>query len=93
MIAAALAIDPNEPHAHLARLSLRSGTLDLGTTEDRLRQILEANPNNMQAMRLLWSMLQCVGRSRDAQALVLVVPSGLTRSPRGATIRWHNYYG
>ncbi len=69
-IAAALAIDPNEPHAHLARLSLRSGTLDLGSTEDRLRQILEANPNNMQAMRLLWSMLQCVGRSRDALALV-----------------------
>ena len=69
-IAAALAINPNEPHAHLARLLLRSGTLDLGTTEDRLRQILAADPSNMQAMRLLWSMLQCVGRSREALALV-----------------------
>jgi DNA-binding winged helix-turn-helix (wHTH) protein len=69
-IAAALEIDPNEPHAHLARLSLRSGTLDLGTTEDRLRQILAAAPDNMQAMRLLWNMLQCVGRSREALALV-----------------------
>jgi DNA-binding winged helix-turn-helix (wHTH) protein len=69
-IAAALAIDPNEPHAHLARLLLRSGTLDLGSTEDRLRQILAADPSNMQAMRLLWNMLQCVGRSREALALV-----------------------
>ena len=91
-IAAALAIDPNEPHAHLARLLLRSGTLDLGTTEDRLRQILAADPSNIQAMRLLWNMLQCVGRSREALALV---ERSLRINPlaSGAIIRERNYYG
>ena len=69
-IDAALALDPREPNAHLARVVLEGGTLDLSATEDRLRRILTADPNNMQVMRQLWNLLQCVGRSRDALALV-----------------------
>jgi hypothetical protein len=32
--------------------------------------VLAAHPNNNTAMKLLWNLLQCVGRSRDALALV-----------------------
>jgi DNA-binding winged helix-turn-helix (wHTH) protein/tetratricopeptide (TPR) repeat protein len=67
---AALEIDPRQPDARLAQIVLESGTLDLGSTEDRLRQVLAADPTNIQAMRMLWNMLHCAGRSRDALALV-----------------------
>lgn len=67
---AALAIDPNEPHAQLARMILQGSMLDLSATEGRLRRILASNPDNLPAMRQLWNFLQCVGRSRDALALV-----------------------
>ncbi len=69
-INAALTLDPREPNAHLARVVLEGGTLDLSATEDRLRRILAADPNNMQVMRQLWNLLQCVGRSQEALALV-----------------------
>lgn len=66
----ALAIDPNEPNARLAQVHLDQSTLDLDETEDRLRQILATDPSNIRTMRILWSLLQCVGRSREALALV-----------------------
>ena len=68
--ATALTLNPNEPHAQLARMVLQGSTLDLSATEDRLRQILALDPNNQQAMRQLWNLLQCVGRSREALTLV-----------------------
>ena len=68
--AVALSIDPSEPHAQLARMVMEGSTLDLSTTEDRVRRILAAHPDNIHAMRQLWNLLQCVGRSREALALV-----------------------
>ena len=67
---AALALDPNEPNARLAQTLLQRSTLDLAETEDRLRDILATDPDNIRAMRQLWSLLQCVGRSRDSLAMI-----------------------
>lgn len=67
---AALAIDANEPNARLAEVHLQVATLDLAETEDRLRQILATDPVNIRGMRLLWSLLQCVGRSRESLAMI-----------------------
>jgi DNA-binding winged helix-turn-helix (wHTH) protein len=67
---AALALDPNQSHARLALVVLERSSLDFADTEDRLREILKTDPTNTAAMRYFWNMLQCVGRSRDALALV-----------------------
>ena len=67
---AALALDPNEPNAHLAQIVTKSGSLDLAETEAGLRRVLSLNPDNVSALKQLWNMLQCVGRSREALALV-----------------------
>ena len=67
---AALALDPNEPNAQLAQVMLQSTSLDLFGTEDRLRRILASNPGNINAMKQLWNLLQCAGRSQEALALV-----------------------
>jgi DNA-binding winged helix-turn-helix (wHTH) protein/tetratricopeptide (TPR) repeat protein len=66
----ALAVDPDEPNARLALLTLHRSTLDLATNEDRLREILAKAPNNIPVMDSLWGLLQSAGRSRDALALV-----------------------
>lgn len=66
----ALARDPNEVNARLALTLLERSMLDLATNEDRLRAILATAPENTFAMRLLWGLLQTVGRSHDSFALV-----------------------
>ena len=67
---AALRRNPSEPNARLAQIELEQATLDLASTEDRLRGVLVTAPDDIFAMRALWSLLQCAGRSRDALALV-----------------------
>ena len=67
---AALALDPKEPNARLALTVIQRSSLDFAGTEDRLRDILATAPANIAAMRQMWNLLQCVGRSRDALALV-----------------------
>jgi len=67
---AALAVDPAEPNARLALVTLERSTLDLATNEDRLRDILATAPDNIAVMGSLWGLLQSAGRSRDALALV-----------------------
>jgi hypothetical protein len=69
-VRSALAVDPREPDARLALSLLQRSTLDLATNEDRIRQILAVDPQNIRAMRQLWDLLQCVGRSHDALSLV-----------------------
>ena len=66
----ALAIDPREPNALLARILLERLTLDFAGTEDRLRAVLSIAPTHIYAMRHLWDLLQCVGRCQDALTLV-----------------------
>lgn len=66
----ALALDPNEPNARLAQVLMQLSSLDFASTEDRLREILDGAPDNVHVMRHLWNLMQCVGRSRDALALV-----------------------
>lgn len=65
-----LRLDPTEPNARLAQIQLERSTLDLAATEDRLRAVLASAPNNIFAMRLLWSLLQSTGRSREALTFV-----------------------
>ena len=67
---AALALNPSDPNALLARINLQSGTLDFTETEIRLRRVLQIDPQNIDAMRMLWNLLQCVGRSEEALGLV-----------------------
>jgi DNA-binding winged helix-turn-helix (wHTH) protein len=67
---AALAVDPNEPNARLAMTLLQWSMLDIATFENRLKAILAAKPDNTLAMRELWNLLQCAGRSRDAFAMI-----------------------
>ncbi len=69
-VRAALSINPNEPNARLAQVILQRGTLDFAATEARLRMILAGAPDNIRVMRHLWNLLQCVGRSSDALAVV-----------------------
>jgi DNA-binding winged helix-turn-helix (wHTH) protein/thioredoxin-like negative regulator of GroEL len=66
----ALSLKPNEPHALLAQVILQLSSLDFFSTEDRLRAILADAPDNIHVMRHLWDLMQCVGRSHDALALV-----------------------
>lgn len=67
---AALVIDPSEPNARLAHIFVHQTTLDLFDTEERLEAILKTAPDNRWAMRHYWNLLQCVGRSREALAMV-----------------------
>ena len=67
---AALAIDPRQPDARLALTVLQRSTLDLAANEKLIRGILADDPKNIWAMRLLWNLMQCVGRSEEALALV-----------------------
>jgi DNA-binding winged helix-turn-helix (wHTH) protein/tetratricopeptide (TPR) repeat protein len=67
---AALAVDPKEPNARLALVTLQRSTLDLSTNEDRLREILAMAPDNTVTMDSLWGLLQSAGRSRDALAWI-----------------------
>ena len=69
-IDAALAIDPRQSSARLAQIVLETPNLDMGSNEDRLRQVLASDPTNIEAMRQLWNLLHCAGRSREALALV-----------------------
>lgn len=66
----ALAIDPGEVNARLALTHLGRTSLDMASTEDRLRELLGQAPQNIFVMRQLWNLLQSGGRSRDALALV-----------------------
>jgi len=66
----ALREDPQNANAQLAQIQLQRTTLDLAGTEDRLRAILATAPDNIFAMRLLWHLLTCAGRSREALSFV-----------------------
>lgn len=89
---AALALEPTESNARLALTVIERPTLDFASTEDRLRDILRTDPQNTAAMRQLWNMLQCVGRSRDALALVeraiAVQPLGAANHFPRAQLLW-----
>lgn len=66
----ALSIDPRQPEALLAKVALDRSVLDMDSTETRLREVLAISPGNFFAMRDLWNVLQCGGRSLEALALV-----------------------
>ena len=65
-----LARNPKEPTALLALTQLQRATLDLASTEDRIREALEVDPQNIFALQKLWNLLQTTGQSRAALALV-----------------------
>lgn len=79
---AALERDSRQPHGLLAEVILQRPVLDFAETEQRLRAVLGRDPRNLEAMRLLWNLKQCVGRSREALALV---QRALTAAPLAAS--------
>lgn len=66
----ALSADPRQPEALLAKVALERSVLDMDGTETRLRDVLAISPGNFFAMRDLWDVLQCGGRSVEALGLV-----------------------
>ena len=77
----ALTLDPHQADARLAQIVLRRSMQDFATTEDELRAVLASDPRNIRAMRQLWELMQCVGRSQEALALV---ERALTLAPLSA---------
>lgn len=68
-VQAALAADPKQPNALLARLLLQRGPNDWAFSEDRLREILAIDPRNGFALGHLIFLLQGAGRLRLSYAL------------------------
>jgi DNA-binding winged helix-turn-helix (wHTH) protein/tetratricopeptide (TPR) repeat protein len=60
---AALQRDPNEPHARLAMIDLRAGSLDWSQMEDRLEALRTSAPDNLHVLGSLTSFLQAAGRT------------------------------
>ena len=67
---ASLRANPKEPMALLALMQLQRSTLDLASTEDRIRSALAASPQNVFAMQFMWNLMQSTGQSRAALSLV-----------------------
>lgn len=67
---AALKLARDEPYARLTQIVLQRSALDVPTNEDRLRDVLASDPDNISAMRHLWGLYQSMGLSRRAWALV-----------------------
>ena len=68
--AASLRLHPGDANAAVALIMLQQSTLDLASTERRVRRVLAGAPDNIFAMRLLWNLLQSAGRSHDALEMV-----------------------
>jgi tetratricopeptide (TPR) repeat protein len=62
----ALDRDPGEPHARLAMIDLRAGSLDLSQFEDGLQAVRASAPTNVHVLGSLTSFLQAVGRTSDS---------------------------
>lgn len=62
----ALALDPREPNALLAMVELQGSSLDWATRDNRLRQIIAIDPENLGAIGELVLMLQAAGLSRES---------------------------
>jgi len=62
----ALAIDPKEPNALLAMFELQGSTLDWATRDQKLRQIIGIDPNNVGAIAELVLLLQAAGLTRES---------------------------
>lgn len=65
----ALAIDPAQPDARLARTILQNEMLDWSSREQAFREILADSPDNIRVMRFLTLFLHSVGRCRESLAL------------------------
>jgi DNA-binding winged helix-turn-helix (wHTH) protein/tetratricopeptide (TPR) repeat protein len=88
----ALDLEEKEPNALVAQTLILRSMLDFGSTEDRLRQVLDNAPENTGALRQLWNVMQCVGRSRDALSLIEraleVKPLGASNNFPRAQLLW-----
>ncbi|MBC9030834.1 winged helix-turn-helix domain-containing protein [Sphingomonas sp. JC676] len=67
----ALAIEPNQPDSLAALALLQPEFGDWLAAEKRLRAVLAIQPSNETALSALAALLQGVGRSREAAAIVL----------------------
>lgn len=65
----ALALDPREPNALLAMVSLQRGMIGRAASENELRRILAIAPDNTLVIRNLAQLLHGAGRVRDSYAL------------------------
>jgi DNA-binding winged helix-turn-helix (wHTH) protein len=60
---AALRREPDEPHARLAMIDMKSGSLDWAQIEDRLEVVRASAPTNLHVLGSLTTLLQGLGRT------------------------------
>ncbi len=60
---AALRREPDEPHARLAMIDMKSGSLDWAQIEDRLELVRASAPTNLHVLGSLTTLLQGLGRT------------------------------
>jgi tetratricopeptide (TPR) repeat protein len=88
----ALSIDPKEPNALLAMFELEGSTLDWFTRDQKLRQIIAIDPNNVPAMAELVLLLQAAGMNRESwnwnERAIALVPLSLNYLSKRALKHW-----
>jgi DNA-binding winged helix-turn-helix (wHTH) protein/tetratricopeptide (TPR) repeat protein len=77
----ALQRDPNEPHARLAMIDIKAGSLDWAQMEDRLEALRTSAPTNLHVLGSLTSFLQAAGRTSRSWVYNEQAAAGAPSSP------------
>lgn len=89
---AALRSDPGEPHARLAMIDIRAGSLDWAQMEDRLETVRASAPTNLHVLGSLASFLEAAGRTSKSwmynEQAAAAAPSSPTPQWRRALRLW-----
>ena len=89
---AALRRDPGEPHARLAMIDIRAGSLDWSQMEDRLEALRATAPANVHVLGSLTSFLQAAGRTTRSwlynEQAAAIAPTSPTPQWRRALRLW-----
>lgn len=89
---AALQRDPNEPHARLAMIDMKSGSLDWAQIEDRLEAVRALAPTNIHVLGSLATLLQGLGRTSRSwlynETAAALAPASPTPQWRRALRLW-----
>jgi len=89
---AALQSDPNEPHARLAMVDMKSSSLDWSQIEDRLEALRASAPTNLHVLGSLTSFLQGAGRTSRSwiynEQVAAAAPASPTPQWRRALRLW-----
>jgi tetratricopeptide (TPR) repeat protein len=89
---AALSRNPNEPHARLAMIDMKSGSLDWAEIEDQLEAVRTLAPTNVHVLGSLATLLQGLGRTSKSwvynERAAALAPASPTPQWRRALRLW-----